>query len=103
MSDSTCNCSATASFEHHISSNLAVPTTVPLFTFETSDGSWAQMKRTWFLDHCNEVWEKEVLSSVKGHGFQIGGTTHLLLLGVDPWVVMAQGFWSSQSYLGYWH
>ena len=101
MSNSTCNYSATAAFEHHITSNSAVPTTAPLFAFETSEGSWAPMKRTWFIDRCNEVWA-EGLSSVKGHGFRIGGTTHLLLLGVDPWVVMAQGRWSSQSFLGYW-
>ena len=59
------------------------------------------MRRKWFLNQCNEVWAKEGLTSIKGHGFHIGGTMHLLLLGVDPWVVMAQGHWSSQSFLGY--
>jgi len=67
MSDSTCKCSTTATFNHHISSNSDVPSTAPLFAFETSEGSWAPMKRTWFLDHCNKVWAKEGLSSVKGH------------------------------------
>jgi len=103
MSDSACECSATTAFEHHLSSNTLIPSTAPLFAFETSNGSWALMKRIWFLDHCNEVWAKQGLTSVKGHGFRIGGTTHLLLLGVDPWVVMTQGHWSSQSFLGYWH
>ena len=43
------------------------------------------------------------LQSIKGHSFRIGGTMHLLLLGIDPWVVMIQDRWSSQSFLGYWH
>jgi len=61
------------------------------------------MKHTWFLNRCNAIWEKDGLSSAKGHGFHIGGTMHLLLLGVDPWIVMVQGHWSSQSFLTYWH
>ena len=38
----------------------------------------------------------------KGHGFRIGGTTHLLLLSIDPWIVMVQGHWGSQAFLSYW-
>jgi len=102
MSNSTCECSTISAFEHHLLSNTNIPNSSPLFAFETADGSWAPMKRMWFLDWCNEVWEKEGLSLVKGHGFHIGGTTHLLLLGVNPWVVMAQDHWSSQSFLRYW-
>jgi len=102
MSNSTCECSTISAFEHHLLSNTNIPNSSPLFAFETADGSWAPMIRTWFLECCNEVWEKEGLSSVKGHSFCIGGTTHLLLLGVDPWMVMEQGRWSSQSFLGYW-
>ena len=74
----------------------------PLFTFETADGQWSPMKCAWFLSQCNLVWEKDDLASIKGHGFRIGGMTHLLLLGVDPWVIMVQGCWSSQSFLSYW-
>jgi len=103
MSDSACDCSTITAFKHHLSSNTLIPVTASLFAFEMLEGSWALMKRSWFLDQCNEVWAKEGLTSIKGHGFRIGGTTHLLLLGVNPWVVMAQGQWSSQSFLGYWH
>jgi len=60
------------------------------------------MRQRWFLGGCNEVWELETLGSRKGHRFRIGGTTHLLLLGIDPWVIMVQGWWSSQAFLGYW-
>jgi len=41
---------------------------------------------------------KKAFLSVKGHGFHIGGTTHLLLLGVNPWIVMVQGHWSSKRF-----
>jgi len=70
--------------------------------FETGEGMWSPMRHSWCLAWCNEVWSHEGLVLVKGHGFRISGTTHLLLLGVDPWVVMVQGRWSSQSFLSYW-
>jgi len=103
VTDSTCPCSATATLEHHLASNVSVPASTPLFAFKLADGLWAPMECAWFLDRCNAIWEKDGLSSMKGHGFHICGTTHLLLLGIDPWVVMVQGRWSSQSFLSYWH
>ena len=102
LTDTLCDCSPTFTLDHHLRSNAAIPSVAPLFAFETGNGTWAPMKCTWFLAQCNTIWACKGLSSVKGHGFWIGGTTHLLLLGVDPWVVMVQGRWSSQSFLGYW-
>ena len=102
ITDSTCPCSATSTLEHHLSSNKAIPESTPLFTFKTANGQWAPMKHSWFMARCNAIWEKDGLTSVKGHGFQISSTTHLLLLGVDPWVVMVQGQWSFQAFLSYW-
>jgi len=102
ITDSTCQCSPTTTLEHHLMSNSTIPTHALLFAFETGTDLWSLMSQTWFLWHCNGVWEKHGLSSVQGHGFHIGGTTHLLLLGVDPWVVMFQRCWSSQSFLTYW-
>src|SRR5882724_12048258 len=102
VSDSTCKCSATQAFENHIVANGDIPPSTPLFSFETADKSWSPMRHLWFMEQCNEIWLKEGLSSAKGHGFCIGGTTHLLLLGTDPWVVMVQGQWTSQSFLSYW-
>jgi hypothetical protein len=43
------------------------------------------------MAHCNEVWLASGLDRMMGHSFRIGGTTHLLVSGVDPWVVMKQG------------
>jgi len=64
ITDSTCSCSAVTAFEHHLSSNTAIPASAPLFAFETADGQWSPMKRAWFMARCNAVWEKEGL--VKG-------------------------------------
>jgi len=93
--ESTCSCSAYTAFEHHLVANKNVPRDAPLFAFETADGGWAPMKKDWFTECCNEIFETAGLGSVKGHGLRIGGTTHLLLLGIDPWIVMVQGRWSS--------
>src|SRR5882724_5967595 len=102
MTDTQCNCSPTSAFDHHLASNLSLPPSAPLFAFETSEGTWSAMKHKWFLMHCNKIWKQEGLDSIKGHCFRIGGTTHLLLLGIDPWVVMVQGRWSFQCFLSYW-
>jgi len=102
MTDTQCNCSPTSTFDHHLASNSAMPPSVPLFAFKTGVGTWSPMRHEWFLAHCDKIWKGEGMSSVKGHGFRIGETTHLLLLGIDPWIVMVQGRWSSQSFLTYW-
>jgi len=52
------------------------------------------MHRNWFLAHCNEI--------SAFHSFHIGSTTHLLLLGVNPFIVMVQGRWTTNSFLDYW-
>ena len=103
ITDSTCSCGVITALEHHLSSNMAIPVSAPLFMFEMVDIQWSPMKWAWFMARCNAVWEKEGLASIKGHGFHIGGTTHLLLLGVNLWVVMVQGQWSSQAFLSNWH
>jgi len=100
--DSTFLCSAYSALNHHLLANSQVPPEAPLFMFKMVDGSWAPMKRKWFLQRCNKVWECGELGSRKGHRFKIGSTTHLLFLGVNPWVTMVQGQWSSQAFLGYW-
>jgi len=102
MMDTWCNCSPTTAFDHHLGSNSSLPLSAPSFYFETSQGTWSPMKFKWFLVHCDKIWKQEDLGSIIGHGFRIGGTTHLSLLGIDLWIVMVQGRWSSQSFLSYW-
>ncbi|KAJ7083038.1 hypothetical protein C8R43DRAFT_1142735 [Mycena crocata] len=78
-----------SAFEHHLFVNLAVPDSAPLFAY-TAQSGWAHLPRADFLGRCNEIWSAAGMGALNGHGFRIGGTTHLLLHGVDPWVVMKQ-------------
>ena len=99
---SCCPCSMDWAFQNHWMVNSHVLPTEHLFAFETATGDYAPMHRSWFLDRCNEVWLGKGLSMLSGHIFRIGGTTHLLLLGVDHFIVMAQGCWRSSAFLDYW-
>jgi hypothetical protein len=58
ISDSTCSCSAYTALDHHMFANSAIPGDAPLFAFKTADGGWAPLKRTWFMNRCNTLWEK---------------------------------------------
>ena len=60
------------------------------------------MTKSWFMDSCRRAWKKEGLDLLEGHSFWIGGTTHHLMSGVDPWVVMVIGHWLSSTFLTYW-
>src|SRR5882724_10918037 len=71
--------------------NSHVPPSGHLFSFEMASRALEPMCKTWFLDRCNEVCSFHHLSILSGHSFRIGGTMHLLLCGVDPFIVMAQG------------
>jgi len=48
------------------------------------------------------VWSNASLPPLSGHSFRIGGTTRMLLLGIDPFIIMAQGHWKSTAFLEYW-
>ncbi|KAF8590422.1 hypothetical protein K439DRAFT_1330118 [Ramaria rubella] len=86
ITNSHCPHSPTSAFNHHMLANSMVPPDAPLFLFITEQGSWSPMRHLWFMLRCNEICALDNLSSVKGHGFCIGGTTFLLLLGIDPWI-----------------
>ncbi|KAI0065325.1 hypothetical protein BV25DRAFT_1869020 [Artomyces pyxidatus] len=83
-----------SALEHHLFVNEPVPA-------NTISG-YAHLTRSDFMLRCNTIWSTTGFSSLTGHSFRIGGTTHLLLSGVDPWVVMAQGRWTSKAFLSYW-
>jgi len=99
---SGCLCSADKAFNDRLMINSEIPPHAPFFFFETGPSSWLPMKWFWFMEHCNEVWLKNNLAPLTGHSFCIGRTTHLLLLGVDPFIVMVQGCWKSDAFLAYW-
>jgi len=72
-----------AALRHHMNCNTdaKIPSSAPMFSFETADGGWSPMTKTWFMSRCNEVWVAAGLPDMPGHGFRIGGATHLLLMG----------------------
>ncbi|TFK77876.1 DNA breaking-rejoining enzyme [Polyporus arcularius HHB13444] len=88
--------------QHHLRSNASIPDHAPLFSFETSNGSWAPMTRAWFLERCNRVWKDAELEALTGHCFRIGGATELLLRGTHPDMVATLGSWKSRAFLEYW-
>ena len=91
-----------AALRHHISCNTKLPSSAPMFTFETANGGWSPMTKSWFMSRCNEVWIAAGLPDMPGHGFRIGGATHLLLMGTPPDIVAVQGRWKSRAFLEYW-
>ncbi|KAF9049601.1 hypothetical protein BDZ89DRAFT_1242709 [Hymenopellis radicata] len=92
---------AVSALENHLSINTPVPDS-PLFWYKDSDGRRMRLDKDIFMTRCNGIWALEELEAALGHSFRIGGTTHLLLLGVEPWIVMKQGRWSSKAFLLYW-
>jgi len=100
--DSNCDCSMQWAFINHLMINSCVPSSAHLFAFKTEDGTFAPMKCSWFLARCNDIWLANGLQGLSGHRFRIGGITHLLLMGVDPFIVMVQGHWKSTTFLEYW-
>jgi len=100
--DSSCPCSAKWAFKNCLLINNHVPLAAHIFTFETESGHFEPMRRQWFPERCNEVWLSSSLSPLSGHRFRIEGTTHLLLLGMDPFIVMVQGHWKSAAFSEYW-
>src|ERR1700722_4153373 len=91
-----------AALRHHLLCNQGVPSSAPFFSYRTNTGSWSPVTKGWFLARCNQVWKDAGLLEMLGHGFRIGGATHLLLLGVAPDIVAVQGRWLSRAFLEYW-
>ncbi|KIK90257.1 hypothetical protein PAXRUDRAFT_831726 [Paxillus rubicundulus Ve08.2h10] len=75
----------------HATVNSGIPTYVPLFSYKTSLG-WEPLTKTSFM----------FFPSMPGHAFRIGGTTELLLQGINPDVITVQGRWTSWAFLDYW-
>ena len=91
-----------AAFNNHLRCNPDIPNDAPLFAFQTANHGWAPMTKAWFLERCNEIWQSVGMGTLTGHSLRIGGTTHLLALGIDPWVVMVIGRWTSTAFVLYW-
>jgi hypothetical protein len=55
-----------------------------------------------FMAMCNSIWSSHGFQRITGHSFRIGGTTSLLLSGVDAEIVKHMGCWSSDAFKLYW-
>ncbi|KAJ6611708.1 hypothetical protein B0H10DRAFT_2055371 [Mycena sp. CBHHK59/15] len=86
----------------HLHANKRVPPHASLFAYEKDGGGHHNMTKTEYLTRVNDVWRNKGLLTVNGHSVQIGGTTELLLRGVNPDIVAQQGRWSSHSFSLYW-
>lgn len=89
-----------SSLRQHLKRNSVAPTSL-LFSFRDDYGTSVLVKSQ-FLKHCNDIWASCGLTQTTGHSFRIGGTSHLLLCGVDPDIIKKSGQWSSNSFLRYW-
>jgi hypothetical protein len=60
------------------------------------------MDKELFMGMCNAIWSRHGFQRITGHSFRIGGTTSLLLSGVDTEIVKGMGRWSSDAFKLYW-
>ncbi|QRV96826.1 Reverse transcriptase domain protein [Ceratobasidium sp. AG-Ba] len=91
--------------QNHLYINQAVPAAFHLFGYmRRVYGKWTTrcLTKEEFLDQCNEIWISHGYPRITGHSFQIGGTTKLLLRGVNPEIVKQMGRWSSDAHMRYW-
>lgn len=72
-----------------------------LFSYEVR-GLQQTLTKPEFMARCNTIWLDHGLPRSTGHSFRIGGTTHLLLCGIDPSIIKKAGRWASDSFLRYW-
>ena len=97
--DSGCPWSAQWAFNNHLKINSHIPSSSHMFAFEGTGSLVYPMHKSLFLSCCYEIWSKCGLYSMGNHSFQISGTTHMLLISIDPFIVMVQGQWKSNAFL----
>ena len=91
---------ATSAIRKHFSAS-PLPTRALLCEYYL-DGSTHILDKKTFMNMCNSIWSTYGWPTITGHSFRIGGTTSLLVTGVDPNIVKKMGRWSSDAYLRYW-
>lgn len=84
---------------HFISSPL--PDSSLICEFIEGDTS-KTLDKECFMKMCNNIWLTEGFPRITGHSFRIGGTTSLLLAGIDAQIVKGMGRWSSDAFKCYW-
>lgn len=91
-----------AALENHFAVN-SLPKNALLFAYRGKHETTLLLKKQ-LMTRCNEAWQTALDSPQlpTGHSFRIGGTSHLLLCGVNPDIIKQTGRWSSDSFLRYW-
>jgi hypothetical protein len=70
---------------------------------EYVEGNWIKvLDKEHFISMCNDIWSLHGFQRITGHSFRIGGTTSLLLSGIDAQIVKGMGRWSSDAFKLYW-
>lgn len=90
-----------AALENHMRTNK-LSSRHPIASFRDAQGKVKALTKQRFLRRCNSIWKRYKIRRFTGHSFRIGGTTHYLLVGVNPEVVKTFGRWSSNAFLRYW-
>ncbi|KIK87756.1 hypothetical protein PAXRUDRAFT_152329, partial [Paxillus rubicundulus Ve08.2h10] len=85
----------------HKNINTNILHSASLFSYRTSTG-WQPLTRANSINCCNDIWVQNRFPNMPSHAFHIGGTTELLLQGVNPDIISVQGRWTSQAFLNYW-
>ena len=90
--------------KHHLSANILLPTSAPLFAFETADGGWAPMTKPWFNVHgsLQRCLGRSWPSSDAGPRLSHRCRHRAVIAGYRPSVVATQGRWLSRAFLEYW-
>lgn len=93
-----------AALRNHLRVNSDLPSSAPFFSYadNSDENGFLNLTRVGVMARANAIWVSTGLPSMKGHGFRIGGATHLLLTGTPPQVVEAQGRWTSRAFMDYW-
>ena len=96
--DSGCICSAAQAFLNYLCINSDIPDNAPLLPLKwiREHGCQRATLGSWIVAMRFRAWHQFHLWQVTASG------THLLLLGVDLFIVMVQGQWTSDSFLLYW-
>jgi hypothetical protein len=66
------------------------------------DGKVRMLDKERFMAMCNQIWTPHGFQRITGHSFRIGGTTSLLMSGVNVEIVKGMGRWSSDAFKLYW-
>ncbi|KAF8227872.1 hypothetical protein L208DRAFT_1379597 [Tricholoma matsutake] len=88
--------------ENHFHINNISDHDAPLSAFGKGS-TWLHLSKDQFLKIPSGIYNSSHLDIVLGHSYHIGGSVHLLTMGMAPEIIMKLGGWTSMCFLLYWH